>query len=239
MCFSDLGGVLKSTNGGDRWSPSSTGLGGTTISALAIDPATPSTLYAGTYRGVFKSTNGGGSWSAINTSLTNPDVRTLAIDPATPSTLYAGTAGGGVFGLVQSSSCAATAVLEGTPDRESRLSVLYDFRDKVLAATPTGQRYINLFYTHSVEAVWLMLRYPALRSSSRVLLDQFLPTLQAIVAGRPASLTRTDLTAIDTLFAAFAARASGGFRADLQEVQKDLRRPTVLRQLRIPVQDHP
>ncbi|MGQ9568633.1 MAG: hypothetical protein ACUVWW_11370, partial [Anaerolineae bacterium] len=40
---------------------------GGTIYALAIDPATPTTLYAGTWGGVFKSTNGGGNWSAVNT----------------------------------------------------------------------------------------------------------------------------------------------------------------------------
>src|SRR2546430_6969673 len=35
-------------------------------SALAIDPQTPSTLYAGTSgRGVFQSTDGGASWRAI------------------------------------------------------------------------------------------------------------------------------------------------------------------------------
>ena len=75
---------------------------GGTISALAIDPATPSTLYAGTYNGgVFKSANGGGNWSAVNAGLTNIGVRALAIDPATPSMLYAGTDGGGVFTMQQ------------------------------------------------------------------------------------------------------------------------------------------
>ena len=49
----------------------SNGPEGGMIHALAIDPATPSTLYAGTYGGgVFKSTNGGAAWSAVNTGLT-------------------------------------------------------------------------------------------------------------------------------------------------------------------------
>ena len=62
------------------------------VHALAIDPATPTTLYAGTDGGgVFKSTDGGGSWSAVNTGLTDTYVHALAIDPATPTTLYAGT----------------------------------------------------------------------------------------------------------------------------------------------------
>jgi hypothetical protein len=38
------------------------------VSALALDPAAPATLYAGTRSGgVFKSTDGGGSWEAVAT----------------------------------------------------------------------------------------------------------------------------------------------------------------------------
>jgi len=65
---------------------------------LAVDPVTPTTLYAGTNAGgVFRSTNRGASWIAIDTGLTSMAVLTLAIDPWTPTTVYAGTSGGGVF----------------------------------------------------------------------------------------------------------------------------------------------
>ena len=77
--------MFKSTNGGGNWGAVNTGLTATTVCALAIDPATPTTLYAGTDGGVFKSTNGGGNWSAVNTGLTATTVLALAIDPATPS----------------------------------------------------------------------------------------------------------------------------------------------------------
>ena len=43
------------------------------IAALAIDPSTPTTLYAGTSGGgVFKSTDGGGSWRAVNDGMNTP-----------------------------------------------------------------------------------------------------------------------------------------------------------------------
>ena len=71
------------------------------VNALALDPVTPTTLYAGTGGGVFKSTDGGANWSAVNSGLTSTCVFALAIDPATPTTLYAGTGGGGVFSLKQ------------------------------------------------------------------------------------------------------------------------------------------
>jgi uncharacterized repeat protein (TIGR02543 family) len=71
---------------------------GGTIRCLAIDPLTPSTLYAGTDNGgVFRSTDGGSTWTALNTGHTNLSVWALAINPLSPSTLYAGTWGYGVF----------------------------------------------------------------------------------------------------------------------------------------------
>ena len=72
------GGVFKSTNGGENWSAVNTGLTLTDVDvdALAIDPTTPTTLYAGiSYGGgVFKSTNSGENWSAVNTGLAHTDV---------------------------------------------------------------------------------------------------------------------------------------------------------------------
>jgi hypothetical protein len=76
------------------------------VTSLAIDPDTPTTIYAGTDGGgVFKSTNGGGNWTAMNPAeLTNLFVTSLAIDPDTPTTIYAGTDGGGVFKSINGGS---------------------------------------------------------------------------------------------------------------------------------------
>jgi hypothetical protein len=78
--------------------PSTPALTDPLVSALAIDPSAPATLYAGTASGfspgVFKSINGGASWTAIGP--TTSYVNALAIDPSAPATLYAGT-GEGVF----------------------------------------------------------------------------------------------------------------------------------------------
>jgi len=66
------------------------------VTVLAIDPKTPSTLYAGNDTGgVFKSTDSGGTWglagiSDLTTDWSYSPISTLAIDPSTPSTLYAG-----------------------------------------------------------------------------------------------------------------------------------------------------
>src|SRR5262245_3779016 len=68
------------------------------IRSLAIDPQTPTTVFAGTAGGgVFRSLDGGTSWAAMNVGLTDTSVPVLAIDPQTTSIVYAGTAQSGVF----------------------------------------------------------------------------------------------------------------------------------------------
>jgi photosystem II stability/assembly factor-like uncharacterized protein len=96
--------VFKSTDGGATWGAVNAGLANGFVSALAIDPLTPATLYAGTVSlsfsqegGVFKSTDGGMTWQAQSVGLTNRNVLSLAVDPATPTTLYAGTSGEAVL----------------------------------------------------------------------------------------------------------------------------------------------
>jgi hypothetical protein len=55
--------------------------------ALAIDPITPSTLYAGTDAGVYKSTDGGGSWTVMNTGrLSERDQRGYFVHSTIPVT---------------------------------------------------------------------------------------------------------------------------------------------------------
>jgi photosystem II stability/assembly factor-like uncharacterized protein len=103
------GGVLKSTDGGATWQREDTGLDRREVgrwkrpimamTALAIDPAHPTTLYVATdSRGVFRSTDAGTSWHSLNTGLTDRIVTAFALD-ATGRTVYAATEGGGVVGL--------------------------------------------------------------------------------------------------------------------------------------------
>ena len=108
-------GFLKSTDGGETWG--FFGDAGIPFFVLAIDPTSPSVIYAGddTGFGILKSTDGGNHWIQMNNSLpTNPGVAgstnwpfviSLAVDPANRSTIYAGTYGNGLF---QSKDGAAT-----------------------------------------------------------------------------------------------------------------------------------
>ncbi len=104
-------GVFKSSNGGESWKQlnaerrggsayinnktgvvvsTNSSVPNTPVTALVIDPQTPSTVYAGTSMGVFKTTNGGTSWDAVNTGLPVIQALALVIDPQVPSTVYVG-----------------------------------------------------------------------------------------------------------------------------------------------------
>src|SRR5262249_28191693 len=89
----DPDSIVKSTDAGRTWR--TRGLKGIILESLAIDPASPSTLYvAAAADGVFKSTDGGDTWTQSNEGLASAVAASLIIDSAVPSTLYAGTPGG-------------------------------------------------------------------------------------------------------------------------------------------------
>lgn len=68
------------------------------VTAIAIDPSTPSTIYVGAVgSGVWKTADGGGSWAPVTDSLPSLDVAAIAVDPTTPSNVYVALVNAGVF----------------------------------------------------------------------------------------------------------------------------------------------
>ena len=76
------------------------------MSALAVDPSNPVTLYAAIWSeirdgggGVYKSINAGATWNAVSTGIEeyNRELMSIAIAPSNSAVLYAGTDHGGVF----------------------------------------------------------------------------------------------------------------------------------------------
>jgi hypothetical protein len=83
-------GVFKTTDAGETWNL--TGLASTTVYSIAIDPANPLNVYAGTDgEGFYRSTDGGVSWSASDDEwMQGMVIYSVAVDPGDPQTLYAG-----------------------------------------------------------------------------------------------------------------------------------------------------
>ncbi|HLH00273.1 MAG TPA: hypothetical protein VKX49_28460 [Bryobacteraceae bacterium] len=76
--------LYKSTDAGASWAAVSTIAD---VSAVAADPTTPSTVYAGLRRGMWKSVDGGATWRGAG--LSGTWITTVIVHPSNPSTLYA------------------------------------------------------------------------------------------------------------------------------------------------------
>ena len=121
----------------NAWSRS--GLDALTVYALAVDPVTTTTLFAGTGAGVYRSTNGGADWDLVSNPLTftSNDVRCLAIDPVNPDVVYAGTYGGGVYKTINGGDAWVAANNTGLTNLMI-LSLAFDPANDILYAGTYG-----------------------------------------------------------------------------------------------------
>jgi photosystem II stability/assembly factor-like uncharacterized protein len=78
--------VYRTQDGGRTWSP-----GGSLpeVLTVAVDPAHPEILYAGTRVGVYRSGDAGASWRPASEGLGLREIWALEVDPSNPSTIYA------------------------------------------------------------------------------------------------------------------------------------------------------
>src|SRR5262245_38596977 len=82
------------------------------IGAIAVDPSTPTTVYAGTDSGgFFKSLDRGDTWSPIDTGISDVEFLTMtgiAVDPVTPTRIYASASLGLSGGILRSTDAGAS-----------------------------------------------------------------------------------------------------------------------------------
>jgi photosystem II stability/assembly factor-like uncharacterized protein len=98
------GGVWKTTDGGASWTPRGDLLANLAITSLAMSPANPRVLYAGTGEGffngdairgagIFRTTNGGDTWTQLASTRTSDFhyVNDIVVSKSNPTTIYAAT----------------------------------------------------------------------------------------------------------------------------------------------------
>ncbi|GAB4090825.1 WD40/YVTN/BNR-like repeat-containing protein [Hydrogenophaga soli] len=134
------GGVFASADCAS-WTAKSTGLpnaaGVYHPTVLAVDPTTPTLLYAGVSgTGVFRSTDGGGTWSAATTQPAGTELRAFALKPGTSSTLFAASRGAGAFKSTDSG--ATWAACGGQPANLNLRSLAMDTTGKLYAGSEAG-----------------------------------------------------------------------------------------------------
>jgi hypothetical protein len=75
--------VLQWLCAGKNWTAANTGMPNCCVHArtLAIDPVTPTILYAGAHSNMYNSSNSGGDWSTCNTGIPSAEITSLVIVP--------------------------------------------------------------------------------------------------------------------------------------------------------------
>ena len=97
------GGVLKTTDGGLTWSPTTDGFFGGTIGAIAVSESNPDVVYVGTGEyairgnvshgdGIYRSDNAGKTWTYIGLAETR-QISRIRIHPKNPDVIWVGAAG--------------------------------------------------------------------------------------------------------------------------------------------------
>jgi len=172
------GGVWKSADAGLDWTPlTDTQLNSLVIGALAVDPSTNSTVYAGTGDaansneffgyGFYKSTNSGATWTQYNNDAIGKDLFTgravsaIAVDPTNSNRVYAalvdGQTGSDVGVLVSTSGgqtwteYTGTGTLDGKP--VSDLTI--DAKGNLYAAVVDSGK-ASVYYSNKQGTSWTL-----------------------------------------------------------------------------------
>jgi photosystem II stability/assembly factor-like uncharacterized protein len=95
----EIGGLLRSVDGGRRWETINEGLSDPNVHAVSVSASSPPTLHAATASDIFRSCDWGEHWQALHLRdyLPMTYFRSLAIAPDNPEVLFA-TAGIAPFG---------------------------------------------------------------------------------------------------------------------------------------------
>jgi beta-propeller repeat-containing protein/IPT/TIG domain-containing protein len=113
------------------------------------------------------------------------------------------------------------------------------FRDDVLATSPRGQRYIELYYRFSKEAVGSLMLNPMLILRSQEILQRYKPVLESMIKGQHVTLTYNDIEEIESFLDSLAQKGSPELRESLKGLSQDLRDPRVQEEYNIIITDGP
>ena len=155
------GGVWKTVNGGNTFTPVFEGEGSYSIGASALDPKNPATIWVGTGEcnaqrsvgygdGVYRSDDGGKSWRNVGLK-TSEHIGRIAIDPRDSNVVFVAAQGplwsaGGERGLYKTTDGGKTwkAVIPGT-ENTGATDVVIDPNNPDLMYAATWQRRRHFF----------------------------------------------------------------------------------------------
>jgi hypothetical protein len=144
--------------------------------------------------------------------------------------------------------CPFGALLEGDEALSAKSTLIYTLRDKVLARSRDGQRYVRLFRRHATEITLRLMWDRALRARSHQVMGRLFPVLRTRLAkdglakpapardAGPTVLARADVADIEGLMNSFSEGASPELQKTLAELKRELRSGQIAAVMGIPVQ---
>jgi len=153
-----LKGVYRSEDGGVHWKQISPADSHEIheVESIAIDPADPNTIYAGTWHLPWKTTDGGSNWRNVKQGLIDDsDVFSIILDPKVPSIVYLSACSG-----IYKSETAGEVFRkqQGIPNTARRTRVL--MQDPVNSAAVYAGTTEGLYQTTNAGATWQRLTGP-------------------------------------------------------------------------------
>ena len=179
------------------------------------------------------------STSIVPVTTVPASTTTSVVPPPTTSTSSTATSSVSVTTSVSSttttsiaSQCPLVAISGG--DRKN-LSLLRQYRDRVLKKTLAGKHYIRLFYAHSIELTRIMLNNPAITADARSLLNSLMPNIKAAVEGKVVIIRQTEINKTVSVLNEIGSQASPALYEEIQKVKRDLTQNKVFSKMGIKV----
>jgi hypothetical protein len=117
------------------------------------------------------------------------------------------------------------------PSDVQKLSLLRNYRDKVLMKSVEGRAYVKRYYEHAPEIVTMLLLNQDIRSMAFEAVNVLAPSLENIVAGRPSGLNRSQYRSIESLIEKMKKVSSRRLRSTLCLFEQDIRKRDVSRKI--------
>ncbi|MDW8053803.1 MAG: S8 family peptidase [Anaerolineae bacterium] len=120
--------------------------------------------------------------------------------------------------------CPAEVTLSNTRAEQADLTLLRTLADEVFADHRIGQRWIELYQRHRLEAALILVSDEEFRLQVQQALEKWLPILQAVTQPNQSAtttvLTQEHIDALDSVIEGLALRGSARLRSDLVEVRR-------------------
>jgi hypothetical protein len=126
------------------------------------------------------------------------------------------------FSLIQGNDNRTLCPIRNIHDNETQINVLRNFRDKVLAKSEAGKKYIRAYYGCAPEVTLRLLGDSTLRGQAADLLQIFAAPARTLAAGTSAVLTEQQLQKIAAFTTALKKGASRRLARTLERFEFDL-----------------